>query len=66
MAQYKMRFYKKFGMCKGDLDHEEFFSDVDEMYKRYDEVFVYNDFALNPTMWVKPMSSVDWVRIVQC
>ena len=48
---YKLRIYKLSGSDKGNLDHEEFFSKKEEMETRYDELFVYENYSLNPTAW---------------
>lgn len=58
---YKLRFYHKKGVNKGNTDHEEFFTTYEEMVKRYNDVFVYNDFALNPTAWKQTENG--WERI---
>lgn len=48
---YKLRIYKLSGSDKGNLDHEEFFSKKEAMETRYDELFVYENYSLNPTAW---------------
>ena len=48
---YKLRIYKLLGADKGNLDHEEIFSTREEMETRYDELFVYENYSLNPTVW---------------
>ena len=48
---YKLRIYKLSGVDKGNLDHEEFFSKREDMETRYDELFVYENYSLNPTAW---------------
>ena len=48
---FKLRIYKLSGTDKGKLDHEEFFSTREEMETRYDELFVYENYSLNPTAW---------------
>ena len=48
---YKLRIYKLKGAYKGNLDHEEFFSTREEMEIRYDELFIYENYSLNPTAW---------------
>lgn len=58
---FKLRVYKKFGVDKGNTDHEEFFLTKEEMDKRYKELFVHNDYALNPTAWKRHVE--DWTRI---
>lgn len=57
----KLRFYKKTGVCKGNTDHEEFFQNLEELKSRYKEVFVYDDFSLNPTAWEETKNG--WKRI---
>ena len=37
---------------RGNVDHEEFFDSIEELDKRYNELFDYNLFSLNPTAWV--------------
>ena len=51
MKPYKLRVYKLTGSKKGTLDHEEFFDSKEDMDKRYNELFVYENMALNPTAW---------------
>ena len=58
---YKLRFYHKTGVNKGNVKNEEFFKTLKELKNRYDSVFVYNDFALNPTAWKH--TSNGWERI---
>ena len=48
---FKLRIYKLSGAYKGNLDHEEFFSTREEMETRYNELFVYENYSLNPTAW---------------
>ena len=48
---FKLRIYKLSGADKGNLDHEEFFSTREEMEARYNELFVYENYSLNPTAW---------------
>ena len=59
--KFKLRIYKKFGTDKGNTDHEEFFSTREEMDKRYKALFIYNDYALNPTAWERNVE--DWTRL---
>ena len=59
--KFKLRIYKKLGADKGNTDHEEFFSTREEMDKRYKALFIYNDYALNPTAWERNVG--DWTRI---
>ena len=58
---FKLRFYKKAGYDKGNLDHEELFSTCEEAFSRYHEVFVYSDYSLNPTIWESVNGN--WERI---
>ena len=58
---FKMRFYKKTGYDKGNLDHEEFFDTREQAEERYHEVYVEKDFALNPTVWED--RDGEWFRI---
>ena len=58
---YKLRFYHKTGANKGNLSHEEFFQTLKELQSRYNDVFVYNDFSLNPTAWKQTGNG--WERI---
>ena len=58
---YKLRFYNKTGANKGNLHHEEFFQTLKELQSRYNAVFVYNDFSLNPTAWKQTENG--WKRI---
>lgn len=58
---YKLRFYNKTGASKGNLNHGEFFQTLKELQSRYNDVFVYNDFSLNPTAWKQ--SANGWERI---
>lgn len=57
----KLRFYHKTGVNKGNLHHEEFFQTLEELQSRYNDVFVYNDYSLNPTAWKH--TSNGWERI---
>lgn len=54
---YKLRIYKN----TGNLDHEEVFSTKEQMDKRYDELFRYDLFSLNPTAW--KCNNNKWERI---
>ena len=55
---YKLRIYKH----TGNLDHEEVFDNKEKMDKRYDELFRYNLFSLNPTAW--KYNNNNWERIL--
>lgn len=59
--KYKLRIYKLNGIEKGNLDHEEFFNSYEDMNKRYEELFSYNNFSLNPTAWKNENGS--WLRL---
>ena len=61
IPMYKLRIYKLTGVDKGNLDHEEFFSTREEMEKRYNELFVYGNYSLNPTAW--EMVDEEWKRL---
>lgn len=58
---FKLRFYHKTGADKGNLWKEEFFYTLEEMISRYDEVFVYKDYSLNPTAWMYDNNR--WMRL---
>lgn len=60
---FKLRFYEKKGINKGKVNHEEFFKTLEELNERYEQVFVYSDFSLNPTAW-KLNSSGSFERIL--
>lgn len=55
---YKLRFYKKTGYDKGNLDHEEFFNTLEEATERFKEVFIKEDYALNPTVWEQVTTNI--------
>lgn len=48
---YKLRFYKKTDCDAGNLLREEFFDTLENMKSRYNEVFIYELYVLNPTAW---------------
>lgn len=58
---FKLRIYKLTGTDAGNLDHEEFFETKDEMDRRYNELFIRELYALNPTAWEK--SDSNWKRL---
>ena len=58
---YKLRIYKLSGADKGNLDHEEIFSTREEMEARYNELFVYENYSLNPTAWKNVYG--EWKRL---
>lgn len=49
--KYKLIVYKVSEPDKGNVDHEEFFDSIEELDKRYNELFDYNLYSLNPTAW---------------
>lgn len=59
--EFKLRIYKKSGVEKGNLDREEFFATKEQMDARYDELFVYEDYSLNPTAYQKVKDG--WTRL---
>lgn len=61
-AVYKLRFYKKYGIDKGNLDHEEYFSDFSDMNSRYLNTFDEKNYAFNPTAW--RLRKDEWERIL--
>lgn len=63
MYRYKLRIYKVSGISKGNLDHEESFENKDEMDKRYNELFMYENYSLNPTAWEKVDG--EWKRLAE-
>ena len=50
-CDFKLRIYKLSGADKGNIDHEEFFSTREEIEARYNELFMYENYSLNPTAW---------------
>ena len=56
---YKLRIYKH----TGSLDHEEVFDTKERMDKRYDELFRYDLFSLNPTAWKYNNNNNNWERL---
>lgn len=60
---YKLRIYELHGADKGSLDHEEFFETEQEMIDRYDELFEYNAYGLNPTAWKQKNGG--WQRLTE-
>ena len=58
---YKLRFYKLSGPDKGNLSHEEFFQDREQMETRYREVFQREPYAYNPTAWQYVYN--EWTRL---
>lgn len=58
---FKLRFYKNFGVDRGNLDHEEYFECRSDMVNRYREVFeVFND-GMKPTAWI--LNDGKWERL---
>lgn len=62
MVKYKLRIYKLTGSNAGRLSHEEFFASFEQAKARYYELFDYNLFSLNPTMW-ELCDNDEWIRI---
>lgn len=58
---YKLRFYQLSGPDKGNLSHEEFFQDREQMMVRYREVFRRDLCAYNPTAW--QYVDNEWTRL---
>ena len=62
---YKLHIYykeTKGTQLKGNIQRKEYFNTFEEMHARYRELFVYNDFALNPTAWKK--ENGHWTRLL--
>lgn len=59
---YKLRVYKLSGLDKGNLDHEEFFDNKEQMDKRYGELFKRELYSLNPTAW--EFCDREWKRLM--
>lgn len=49
--KYALRHYYRTGANKGELERVEFFNTLEECKTAYEKVFVYDDYALNPTIW---------------
>lgn len=62
MKRYKLRIYVTSGLDKGNVDHEEFFDSIEELDKRYNELFIYKLYNLNPTAY--EWDGNDWIRIM--
>lgn len=60
-CEYKVREYYKTGLNKGDTKSERYFKTKEEADEYYNSVFVYDDYALNPTVW--HFENGDWHRI---
>ena len=63
---YKLHIYHKETTkdhLKGNIARKEYFSTYEEMEERYKELFVYKDFALNPTAWKKENNG-NWKRLL--
>lgn len=59
--EYKLRFYQLSGPDKGNLSHEKFFQDREQMMVRYREVFRQDLYAYNPTAW--QYVDNEWTRL---
>lgn len=61
---FKLRIYVLNGWNKGNLDHEEYFDTFAEARERYDELFVLDNYSLNPTMWeAENEDRTNWNRV---
>lgn len=49
--RYKLRAYHISGDNKGNLEEEYFFQTKEQMDKKYNELFRYDLYNLNPTGW---------------
>lgn len=54
---FKLRVYN----ASGVFDHEEFFETKTEMDSRYRELFIYENFGVNPTAW--KLENGEWERL---
>ncbi len=61
MMGYKLRIYHTNGVNKGMLNKVEFFPTIEEMQKRYNELFVYENYGYNPTAWER--IDGEWKRL---
>lgn len=59
-TKFKLRIYNQHDPDKGNLDHEEFFSDLAEMQTRYEELIKGTLPALQPTIWER--INGEWYR----
>lgn len=67
MKNYKLHIYYKTttrGHLKGNIERKEYFDSLKELDQRYRELFVYNDFALNPTAWESNDNGETWTRLL--
>lgn len=55
---YKLKIYKP----SGNLSHEEFFKNKEEMDKRYNILYIPENYSLNPTAWF--LKNGSWERIL--
>ena len=63
-GMFKLRIYILSGWNKGNLDHEEYFDTFAEARERYEELFVHDNWSLNPTMWeAEDENRETWVRV---
>lgn len=51
MKNFKLRIYITKGSDKGNLDHEELFSTLEEMKARYNALYQRELLSLNATAW---------------
>ena len=62
-TRYKMRIYHTKGPNKGQLDREELFNTLEDANNRYRELFNYNSFGLNPTIWRFDDDTQEYIRV---
>ena len=58
---YKLRFYHKSGLNRGNTEKEIFFDSFKELKKEYRKVFCPEDYSFNPTAW--GFLGHEWKRI---
>lgn len=58
---YKLRVYHISGNNKGNLKEECFFQTKEQMDKKYNELFRYDLYSLNPTAW--EWKEQEWCRM---
>ena len=62
---FKLRIYFTSGANQGNLKCEEYFDTFAEAKERYEELFVYKNYSLNPTMWeVSDDDRKEWNRVL--
>ena len=58
---FKLRIYHTEGSSKGNLKNEEYFENMQDLNRRYGELFQYQSYSLNPTAWEKKEGK--WERL---